>query len=216
MGRRKRSSNQGASVPREQIQDWDTANPTRPSAICLYCYWDGKFYCVTFAALWVAKRFIEDLAEAASAEDYTWIKRKTESGYVIRHGISFENGLRIEGDAKETLDQALEMKLSDEQESWEFPSPYPEQIRQFIFGSSPVEKDREDKPRRQKAERPERKPRADKTGLVTANEIAEQMGVPGRDLRAVLRAKMEKPEVGWAFPPDQVESIKKLVKENLK
>lgn len=61
------------------------------------------------------------------------------------------------------------------------------------------------------------RPKIDKTGMITAGELAEQMSVLPRDFRAALRKlKMEKPEGGWHWPTDQADAIKKKVKGALK
>lgn len=61
------------------------------------------------------------------------------------------------------------------------------------------------------------RPKRDRTGLISANDIATELGVLGRDVRGVLRQlKMVKPEGGWLFTKDEAETIRKQVKENLK
>ncbi len=57
-----------------------------------------------------------------------------------------------------------------------------------------------------------RKHRAPRTGMVTAISIAEDIGMKPRDFRAALRkAKVHKPDCGWAWPADQVDKIRALV-----
>lgn len=61
------------------------------------------------------------------------------------------------------------------------------------------------------------RPKVDKTGKITAGELADQMGILPREFRAVLRKlKMEKPAGGWLFDEAQAEDIKKKVKKGLK
>jgi hypothetical protein len=59
--------------------------------------------------------------------------------------------------------------------------------------------------------------KVDREGKVSANDIASQLGVEGREVRGVLRSlQWTKPEGGWLFDEDQVEEITKAIKKNLK
>lgn len=66
------------------------------------------------------------------------------------------------------------------------------------------------------AEQPARRvtsaPRASRVGLVPASDVALQLGISPRDLRAALRRlRVPKPAAGWAWPLDEAERIKRLV-----
>lgn len=62
-----------------------------------------------------------------------------------------------------------------------------------------------------------KRPKLDRSGLVSANDIAVELGVEGRIVRGVLRGlKLTKPEGGWAWKPDEAEEIKKKIKAGLK
>jgi len=77
---------------------------------------------------------------------------------------------------------------------------------------------REEKNRKREAN-PEKvkKPKKDMAGMVTAGELADQMGILARDFRGALRKlKLVKPEGGWHWPTDEAEKIKKQVKGALK
>lgn len=96
-------------------------------------------------------------------------------------------------------------------------------VSQFKFGRSqkedPETVDEEGRPqeKRPKKEKKEKKPKIDKTGMITANDIAKELGVEGRDVRGVLRAmKLQKPEGGWAFDKKTAEEIREKVKKGLK
>jgi len=54
-----------------------------------------------------------------------------------------------------------------------------------------------------KAQRPD--------GYVTITDLCAASGVAASDARAILRANFDKPEYGWAFAPNEVAKIKKLV-----
>lgn len=67
---------------------------------------------------------------------------------------------------------------------------------------------------------PERKermrstPRASRDGMVPIADLALEFGMEARDVRAAFRkAGVEKPAQGWAFPKDELEKWRTLVKE---
>ena len=70
--------------------------------------------------------------------------------------------------------------------------------------------------KKEKKEKPV-KVKIDKSGMVSANEIAKELGETGLDVRTVLRKMMPKPQGGWLFPKaeakDVAEKIKKALKE---
>lgn len=77
---------------------------------------------------------------------------------------------------------------------------------------------REEKNKEREAN-PQKTPRIkfDKSVVVTAGDLAEQMGILARDFRAALRKlKMEKPAGGWHWSTSEAEEIKKRVKGALK
>lgn len=57
-----------------------------------------------------------------------------------------------------------------------------------------------------------RAPAASKDGLISIGEICESIGMNPRDARKILRGKVEKPDVGWAWPKGEVDAIKKVLK----
>ena len=67
-------------------------------------------------------------------------------------------------------------------------------------------------------EKPVKEPkRPSREGLVSVSSISEGLKISPKEARAALRrAKIEKPEVGWAWSPSEVEDIKKKISENLK
>lgn len=94
---------------------------------------------------------------------------------------------------------------------------------------APTEDEDDDLPKAAKAARASRaekreprepkapKEKVDRSGMVSANDIAAELKVEGREVRAVLRAmKLEKPAGGWFFTKDKAEEIKKAVKDGLK
>lgn len=58
----------------------------------------------------------------------------------------------------------------------------------------------------------ESKPKVDTSGMVSANDIAKELKVEGREVRGVLRAlKLTKPDHGWAWPKAEAADIKKQI-----
>ncbi len=79
--------------------------------------------------------------------------------------------------------------------------------------------DAEDKLPKQGRAKDPRVPKAkvDRAGMVTANDLAVELGVEGREVRAVLRAlQLTKPEGGWAFDKKAADEIREKVKAGLK
>lgn len=67
----------------------------------------------------------------------------------------------------------------------------------------------DDKP---SAPRPERSARAQRPdGYVSITELCDASNILPSDARSILRAHMTKPEYGWAFSPEQLPSIRKLI-----
>lgn len=77
---------------------------------------------------------------------------------------------------------------------------------------------REEKNRKREADPAKvKKPKVDKTGMVTAGSLAERLNILPREIRAVFRKlKLEKPDGGWLFTEAEAEDIVKKVKKALK
>lgn len=57
----------------------------------------------------------------------------------------------------------------------------------------------------------------DTSGHTSANDIAKELGVEGREVRGVLRSlKLEKPAWGWSWPKGEAEKIKSQIIKGLK
>lgn len=76
--------------------------------------------------------------------------------------------------------------------------------------------------KRGKREKPAREPKVVKPkpnldGFVSANDIAKQLKVEGREVRGVLRGlKLTKPEHGWSWPKDEAKKMKATIEDELK
>lgn len=63
----------------------------------------------------------------------------------------------------------------------------------------------------------ESRPKVNREGMVSANDIAAELDVAGREVRGVLRSlKMVKPEGGWIFTPKEAEQLKADIRAHLK
>ena len=63
----------------------------------------------------------------------------------------------------------------------------------------------------------EKKPKVDKSGMVSAGDIAKNLKVEPREVRGVLRSlKLEKPPGGWIWSKDQAKDIQEKVHAGLK
>lgn len=79
-------------------------------------------------------------------------------------------------------------------------------------------------PTLKKAEEPEKKTRvpkknqprgavkASRGGLVTLAEICAEINMEPRDARKKLRGKVDKPDAGWAWPADEADDVRKVLK----
>lgn len=65
----------------------------------------------------------------------------------------------------------------------------------------------------------EAKAKIDKSGHVSANDIAKQLKAEGREVRGVLRSSdLEKPAHGWSWPEDseELKQARKIIEDGLK
>jgi hypothetical protein len=129
--------------------------------------------------------------------------------------IEVDKDCAICGDYELTSPELKEIMgyvMTKEEEAWELPQPYKGNVERFLGKVAPVV----EKPA---AEKPERVVRTktvksrDKEGLVTIQQVCEELGIEPRIARGIMRKlKVEKPEGGWAWPADQVEAIKEKLK----
>jgi hypothetical protein len=222
MARRKRDDDQssvmvkkGRTLP-EPFPSCPTRNPTH----CIYAKFpadapngEARTIAVPFSALYAAHRFVELLLRS---ESYEWQPANKALGYTDPDTIITEGNLSIRCHG---LKEVLEHELSEAEREWEMPEALARQtllVRRPFQTEETTNEDGEPVVR-VKREPKEAKPKVDRTGLTTVGEIAQQMGIEPRDARTALRKqKIEKPETGWAWDPDQVEAIKATIKAGLK
>lgn len=62
-----------------------------------------------------------------------------------------------------------------------------------------------------------KKARASRDGLMSIGDIAKSLDMNPKEARGILRSvKFAKPACGWAFPADQVETVKKALQDGAK
>lgn len=173
---------------------------------------------LNFLAEYAAAWFIQSLIHK---DEYEWI-----DPIGSRECIRTSSDIRISmfGD---DLTKLLNYKPSSDEEEWSDEEVH-KSIMRFKYGKSEdkvthetIEDNDSEHPSSSKPERTrivkEPKTRIDRTGMVSANDIAKELGVEGREVRGVLRGmKLIKPEGGWLFDKKTAEDIRDKVKKGLK
>lgn len=160
---------------------------------------------------------------------------------VLLDDREFERGTRISGDAElrttdgeialyvanDRLDEVLDHHYENKHQFapranvhylLQGPREHAFQEKTFASDDEDVPSPRKSRTRRTErtastGRRETRKERTSVEGLVTANAIAEELGVPGSTVRSVIRGmKLEKVNGGWFFDEDTARKIKKKVK----
>jgi hypothetical protein len=181
-----------------------------------------------FAAEYAAQHFISTLIHN---DGFEWIdpigKRKC---------IKTTGGVRISmfGD---DLQKILDYKCSEAEKVWQ-DEQMKQQVLRFKYGTHEAAKkdDNEErtdgtnetlgdgatksKSKRGAARTPkEPKAKVDKSGFISAIDIAKELKLEGREVRVALRASgLKKPDIGWMWPKDskELKEARKLIEANLK
>lgn len=161
-----------------------------------------------------ARFFIEKMI---AGQEYSW------DIWAPCNGVSYPvirtaSGLTIRGAG---LEEAMEYELTNDDHTFVFPEPYGWYDTWALRGtkdSLPTQTQTQtDVPKEPKAPKPERPARPSKEGLTTIQQICADNKWDPKHARAALRkAKIEKPDAGWAFPPSDVQRITKAIKEHMK
>lgn len=190
-----------------------------------YVTYGQRFMFQHFAALYAAKAFINLMLQG---DDYTRVDDfniKTARGVSIR----IENPTGRKGPS--LFDTVLNYQMTPQEQEFEFPERLLSAYRPFpnspLLTSKPQQSPNDETPdndqqtptkatqRAPKPAQPARKPKPE--GLVTVASIADELKIDAKQARQALRkAKIDKPEHGWAFTPDQVPAITAAIKEHLK
>lgn len=169
--------------------------PARPGRFVIYAKKGDREPISIFYACYAAKKYLEALLDG---EPYV-----LEGDTILKS----ESGLFVRSD---TLPEILEHKYTKEEAAWELPHPYDVEAYFMRYGKRPDNKTVVT--REITRERKVRRKRAPRTGLVPVGDIAEQLGLSPREARGRLRkAKVQKPDAGWAWPESEVEDIKTLI-----
>lgn len=198
----------------------------------IYCDWKRedldhpKILILSFKAKYAARYFLGLVLEGA---DYTWT-----DPIGSRECVKLESGIRISMFGND-LQMLLDYKPTEAESEWE-DEQVAKHTSRFKYGRSSEDNvyrrattgevvgdtavDR--RVVKAKRERPEKdrkvpKEKRDTTDMVSANDIAKELGVEGREVRGVLRSlKLEKPEGGWLFDKKTADEIREKVKKGLK
>lgn len=196
----------------------------------IYCDWRReetdipKVLILNFKAKYAAKFFLD---QVMGSSEYKWVKPVGS-----RECIKLESGIRVSMFGKD-LQMLIDYDRTIAEEEW-VDDQIVRYVQNFKYGRSSEEKasdhknisGEDDRPgvretsgKKHKQEKIKKEPKTkiDKTGMITANDIAKELGVEGREVRGVLRAmKLEKPEGGWMFDKKTAEEIREKVKKGLK
>lgn len=122
----------------------------------------------------------------------------------------------------EDIDTIVNYKLKNKEKEWTLPEPYMGYANSIREGKR-LRIEGEKHPKRSENTAKDKPKDAPKTrqrtpnGLVSIAAIASDLGIDTREARAILRkSTIKKPQGGWAFEPDQVEEVKKVIKKGMK
>lgn len=180
---------------------------------------------VAYAKAYQARKFLDVLLEDdgivwedchPSADPGTTIR--SESGIVVSTRFA-----RMRGeDTSHLLRKAVEHEYDVKQMLWELPPEHVRWARRFRHGPPLPRTDEEagvvpasEKRAARRASSPKKQAPG---GYVHVSDIALSMGIDAKQARVALRKiyKDGKPEIGWNFPPSEIEELKAKIKEALK
>lgn len=184
---------------------------------------------LNFAAEYAARAFIDALIHN---DEWEWVDPIGR-----RKCIRTTTGVRISmfGD---DLAMLLEYNLSSVEKEWT-DEQMKQHVLRFKYGTHEAAKRNDDteeledgtnetlgegrtksKSKRKEPRTPkEPKVKVDKSGYVSANDIAKELKVEGRIVRGVLRGSgLTKPDIGWAWPKDskELKEMRALIEKGLK
>lgn len=185
---------------------------------------------LNFAAEYAARAFIDALIHN---DEWEWVD--PVGG---RKCIKTTTGVRISM-FRDDLEALLDLKLTPEEKEWT-DDRMKQSVLRFKYGTHEAAKRDDDiqeledgtdetlsdggtARKRSKRKEPrapkEPKVKVDKSGYVSANDIAKDLKVEGREVRGVLRASgLPKPDVGWAWAKDskELKKMRELIEKGLK
>lgn len=178
------------------------SSPTRvPTINVWFKYGDvlERLQCHALCARWAALKFVQVALNDRSfdgPDDDGWYE--TEDGLLM---------FKLQGDVEGLMDD-----IEDEID-WEIPQP---DLNQCLFAaglqSVKHEAEPEEKPNKVRKVRAPSAAPVSRDGLITLAEICEELKMEPRDARKILRDKVEKPDAGWCWPPEEAKKIKAILK----
>lgn len=189
--------------------------PGRPGKYVLQLDWeddaDGMLTEIhIWATAYAALKFLELVLEEDDFEMVGKTQLRAESGIIVTCDL---------------LTKVVEHDYTLAEQLWQMPEPHRTMARRFRYGGDVKTRIAAVEQRAQgvSAEREARKARrtggvkrAKPAGFVDIGIIAQELGMEGRECRAILRAKIEKPAHGWAWKNDEVEGIKDIIRKGKK
>lgn len=186
------------------------AAPYRVGKHCLYINKGERMMVQIFAADYSARKFLDILL----ADDELGL---TKDIFGNPNTIQTSSGISVRC---HDIQRLIDYEYSASEAEWELPEPYLSQALRFRSDSyhrpqPKVVSDNTDKPARVPREKKEKSPRPARDGLISIADIAEELKMEPREARGILRkAKIEKPDAGWAWSKNEVDTIKKLLQSN--
>lgn len=186
--------------------------PLHAGAYCLYISKNNGRNIVIFAAIYAAKKYLDILL---GDDDVSLTKGITGQNDTL---VS-STGITVRCDK---IKEIWDHEYTSKEEQWELGEPDASNAARFRANSHELrerspenDNDSKDKPSREVREKKESKPKVDKTGLITIQQICDEIKMEPREARGILRkTKTQKPAVGWAWDKSQVDAIKTLLHNN--
>lgn len=194
----------------------DRRAKTNTQGCGFYVYCGRRFIYQSFDTYATAKHF---LLKMIAGREYTWETWSPAKGITPVPMIRTDLDVTIRGPG---LEDVMEYEFADAEEAgYVFPENYSWYDTWALRGTEETETtasdDEKPAPKAKREPRAPAEPKPSKEGLVTVATIAESLKADAKHVRAALRkAKVEKPQVGWAFPATEVARITQLIKDNLK
>lgn len=167
-----------------------------------------------FVAMYAAHIFV---LAVINEREYKWLNEKE---------LKIDD-TTIKGDE---LEDIIEYKLKPAEREWELPEPYLSRAHFLATGerhtpalpANPILTPKQTRAAERvilegKSPRAPAAPRADRTGLVSIQDICATLKIEPRIARAALRKlNTPKPDVGWAWSPAEAKKIEALIKKEIK
>lgn len=183
---------------------------------------------LNFAAEYSAKAFIDALIHN---DEWEWVDPVGS-----RKCIRTTGGVRISM-FKDDLEMLLKYKPTEAEKEWT-DEEMKQKVLRFKYGvHEEAKRDDYEEPedgtdetlgdnrkakKRSKRKEPREpktpKVKVDKSGYISANEIAAELKLEGREVRGILRAKLQKPDIGWAWEKGSAElkQARKVIEDGVK